>query len=224
MNLADVVGYFGNIPVDRSTIPLLIPDIAAYKIIERHGLDRTRYITVHDGFDTSYIPLGDTVTKCWPRAHWKRFVAAVKASFPNIMIVQLGAGNSQRIEGVDLDLRNGTTLDEVCWILKHSLLHVDGEKKKQFAHALHTRSVVLFGPTTKSYFALDGNINLAPGVCGDSLLVNNRLAKPLSSRTYVPNAWTRSGRKPSSRRLEIMSNPCARIATAVISISMGTEN
>ena len=35
------------------------------------------------------------------------------------------------------------------------------------AHALHTKSIVLFGPTPLSYFALDKNINLAPAKCGD---------------------------------------------------------
>jgi len=34
-------------------------------------------------------------------------------------------------------------------------------------HALHTKSIVLFGPTPLSYFALDKNINLAPAKCGD---------------------------------------------------------
>ena len=74
------------------------------------------------------------------------------------MVVQIGADNSQSIEGVDLDLRNKTTLDEVSWIIKQSRLHIDGESGLvRMAHALHTTSIAIFGPTSKSFFAIDGN-------------------------------------------------------------------
>ena len=37
----------------------------------------------------------------------------------------------------------------------------------RLAHALHTKSVVLFGPTNKSFFSFDNNINLSSSACGD---------------------------------------------------------
>ena len=168
MNLADALGYVANIPVDRKTIPFVVPDVKAYDILRQLGIANRPYMTVHDGFDTSYIPLNGTVTKCWPLRHWNDLVAILKQKFPGFLIVQIGSSNSRRIEGADLDLRNRTTLDEAAWILKQSCLHIDSESGLvRLAHALHTKSVVMFGPTTVSYFALDSNINLAPEKCGD---------------------------------------------------------
>ncbi len=168
MNLADAVGNVGNVAVNRTTIPFLAPDPAAYVALERFGLARKTYITVHDGFDSSYIPLGPTVTKCWPIDHWKSLVALLKKRLPDVLVVQIGADNSRRIDGVDLDLRNKTTLDEVSWVIKQSRLHVDGESGLvRMAHALHTKSVTLFGPTSVSFFGIDGNINLTSEKCGD---------------------------------------------------------
>jgi len=167
-NLLDVVGYVGNVDVNRKTFPVFVPDLACGSVLERHGLDSNRYITVHDGFDTSYVPAGGTVTKCWPIAHWNRLVEILKDKFPDLKIVQLGSLNSRKIEGVDLDLRQQTTLDEAAWIIKHSALHVDGESGLvRLAHALHTRSVVLFGPTSKYFFGFDSNINLSSTECSD---------------------------------------------------------
>lgn len=168
MNLADALGHVANVPVDRKTIPFLVPDVRAYDILDRCGLAHRPYITVHDGFDTSYIPLNNNVTKCWPLSHWNSLVALLKEKFSGLLIVQIGSTNSSRIDGVDVDLRNKTTLDEAAWILKQSSLHIDGESGlARLAHALHTKSVVLFGPTSVSFFGLDGNINLPPQKCGD---------------------------------------------------------
>ena len=167
-NLADALGYIAGVPVDRKTIPFLVPDVAAYDIFKRCSLVHRQYITVHDGFDTSYIPLNKTVTKCWPLSYWNSLVALLKEKFPDLLIVQIGSTNSRRIDGVDLDLRNKTTLDEAAWILKQSLLHIDGESGLvRLAHALHTKSIVLFGPTSVSFFGLNSNINLPPEKCGD---------------------------------------------------------
>ncbi len=168
MNLADMIGYVGNVNVSRKTIPLLIPSLAASTAIQHRGLGDKRYITVHDGFDTSYVPAGESVTKCWPIKHWNRLITLFKKEFPDIVVVQLGTTSSRKIDGVDIDLRNKTTLDEVAWIMKQSLLHIDGESGMvRMAHALHTKSVVLFGPTSKPFFSFDANINLSPPVCGD---------------------------------------------------------
>ena len=168
MNLADMVAYVGNVNIDRKTTPLLIPDLAASDCVERWGLAGKRYITVHDGFDTSFVPAGESVTKCWPIGHWNKLVAILKDKCPDITVVQLGTVTSRKIDKVDLDLRNKTTLEEATWIIKHSMLHIDGESGVvRLAHALHTKSVVLFGPTSKTFFSFDSNINLSSSVCGD---------------------------------------------------------
>jgi 2-polyprenyl-3-methyl-5-hydroxy-6-metoxy-1,4-benzoquinol methylase len=168
MNLADMVAYVGNVSIDRKTTPLVVPDLTASSCIGRWGLADKRYITVHDGFDTSFVPAGESVTKCWPIGHWNKLVADLKDEFPDIAIVQIGTVTGRKIDNVDLDLRNKTTLEEVTWIIKNSSLHIDGESGMvRLAHALHTKSAVLFGPTSKSFFSFDSNINLSSSVCGD---------------------------------------------------------
>jgi ADP-heptose:LPS heptosyltransferase/SAM-dependent methyltransferase len=168
MNLADVIGYYSNLDVNFRTIPYLYPDVSRYDVIAKYQLARTRYITVHDGCDLSNILLNGVATKQWPIEHWNRLVAQIKRALPGITIVQLGATNSRKIEGTDLDLRNMTTLDEAAWILKHSSLHVDSESGLvRLAHALHTRSVVLFGPTSPGLFAFDQNVNIVSASCSD---------------------------------------------------------
>jgi ADP-heptose:LPS heptosyltransferase/SAM-dependent methyltransferase len=168
MSLPDATGHFGGLKIDRDTVPYFCADVSQYSIVKRLGLAEQRYITVHDGFDTSHISFGNTATKCWPLDHWRKFVALVKEKLPDIAVVQLGSVNSREIAGVDLDLRKKTTLDEAAWILKNSLLHIDGESGLvRLAHALHTKSVVLFGPTNLSFFGFDKNINLASKVCND---------------------------------------------------------
>lgn len=84
------------------------------------------------------------------------------------MVVQIGSHHSAQFEGVDLSLVDLTSIGEVAWILKHSLLHVDGESGLvRMARALHTTSIVLFGPTSPSFFSFERNINLVSGVCND---------------------------------------------------------
>ncbi len=168
MNLADVIGYYGNLDVNRRTIPYLSPDASSYDVIAKYRLARTRYITVHDGCDLSNVLLNGVATKQWPIAHWNSLVAQIKKALPEITIIQLGAFNSRKISGVDIDLRNMTTLDEAAWILKHASLHIDGESGLvRLGHALHTRSVVLFGPTSPGFFAFDQNVNIASVSCSD---------------------------------------------------------
>ena len=176
MNLADMVGYVGNVLVDRKTFPALILEPTACTILERYGLTQGQYITVHDGFDLSYVPfvsLGGTVTKCWPKHHWKRFVSLIKARLPDVLIVQVGASNAQAIDGVDCNLCNKTTLDEVAWVIKQSMLHIDGESGLvRLGHALHTKSAVIFGPTSLDFFRFDRNINLRSDTCNDCWWAN----------------------------------------------------
>ena len=168
MNLADVVGYLGNVSVDRNTLPIFKLEAGPCEILERYGLAHKRYVTVHDGFDTSYVPLGATVTKCWPKEHWRKLVSLMKAHFPDVLIVQVGSFNAQLIDRVDLDLRSKTNLDEAAWVIKHASLHVDGESGLvRLAHAVHTRSVVIFGPTSQTFFGFERNINLQSEVCND---------------------------------------------------------
>jgi 16S rRNA G966 N2-methylase RsmD len=167
MNLAEVTGYLGNIAVERDARAVLAPDMASCRILPKCGLEGQRYVTIHHGFDTGY-PLPGTVTKCWPIEHWIKFVSLFKAHYPDLLVVQLGAEKSCHIDGVDIDLVGKTTLAEAAWILKYALFHVDGESGLvRMAHALHTKSVVLFGPTSPGFFSFTDNVNVVAQTCHD---------------------------------------------------------
>lgn len=131
------------------------------------GGGMAEYITVHDGFDTTQpVPAGGA-TKCWPIEHWAAFVARFKAAFPQIAVVQLGAGKSRPIPGVDTGLIGRTTLQHASWIIKNAILHVDTDSGLvHLAHAVHTRAIALFGPTDKDFYGYAANVNIGSTTCG----------------------------------------------------------
>lgn len=167
-NAADVIGHYGNVNVDRNTAPFLSPDISQYDVLDRFGLADKPYITLHDGFDTEHLSTTSRVTKCWPPEHWNEFARLFKSEFPDVLMVQIGASHSARIEGVDVSLLNKTTLNEAGLVIKHALMHVDGESgMARIARALHTTSAVMFGPTSAPFFAFDRNVNIVSTACTD---------------------------------------------------------
>src|SRR5262249_55033308 len=144
-------------------------DPAEYRFFEQViGGWQHPYVTVHDGFDNSLRLAPGSATKCWPLEHWSELVRRLKQALPHLRIIQLGGRNSRSIPGVDLNLVQRTSLSQVPWILKHARLHIDGDSGLvHMARALHTRSLVLFGPTNRDYFGYDQNINLASSACAN---------------------------------------------------------
>jgi len=142
------------------------PSIAA-----KHELARDPYITIHNASDENFMVgstrMGDRPsTKIYP--HFDRLVALLHVHFPTLKIVHLGAGNSRRIPGVDLDLRGRCSIQQTAAILSGSLLHIDVESGLvHLASSLGVRSCVLFGPTSLDYFAYVENINVPPATCGN---------------------------------------------------------
>jgi len=167
MNYLDGIGQLSGFPIDRHTRPFLTLD-PGHRGPVSIALERRPYITVHDGFDNRQAPAAGRASKCWPLEHWQALVALLRAAHPDYFIVQLGAGKSRPIAGVDACLIDKTTLAETAWILKDAALHVDTDSGlAHLAYALHTPAVVLFGPTPARYFGHDPNTNVAVGPCSD---------------------------------------------------------
>jgi ADP-heptose:LPS heptosyltransferase/SAM-dependent methyltransferase len=162
------LGYLGGIASADRLLRYLAPDPSACEPAMRLiGADGDRYVTVHDGFDTTQKVAAGTATKCWPIDKWNDFVARFKAAFPAVRVVQVGAGKSRPIGGVDVNLLGRTSLHQVAWLLKHAALHIDTDSGLvHLAHAMHTRSIALFGPTDKEFYGYAGNGNLGGEVCG----------------------------------------------------------
>ncbi len=165
----DVLGWLAHVPFTQDDQLCLAPDVAAYRyVIEEAGLAGKSYITIHNGFDNVALRGVDTVTKAWPESHYVEFVERLKARFPEVLVVQVGASTSRPIANADLCLLNATSLHDAAWILKHSLLHIDGDSGMvHMARALHTRSLVLFGPTNRDYFRYAANENLSSASCNN---------------------------------------------------------
>jgi len=125
-----------------------------------------RWITVHDGFDTSAQVAPGQAVKCWPMAHWTALVRDLKSAQPGLRIIQIGGKASRPIAGVDACLVGRIRFGEALWLLKGALLHIDGESGMvHAARALGTPSVVLFGPTDAAFFGYVDNTNIDAGAC-----------------------------------------------------------
>jgi hypothetical protein len=164
----DLLGWLANVDFTQDHPLLARPDSGGYRLFEDLGLARRPYITIHNGWDNVTHRSTTNATKGWPVDHYERFVTGFKQRFPDIAVVQLGAKTSRPIAGADIGLLNGTTLHEAAWILKHSLLHVDGDSGLvHLARALHTKSLVLFGPTNHDFFRYAQNETCFSTICNN---------------------------------------------------------
>lgn len=150
----DGLGQLSGLPISRRSFPFLALDPAAFVMpLAARSIETGRFITVHDGFDNRQPVEAGKATKQWPLEHWTRLVRQLHERLPGFAIVQLGAGKSRKIDGVDVQLVNATSLAETAWLIKRAALHIDTDSGlAHLAYALHTPAVVLFGPTPARYF------------------------------------------------------------------------
>ncbi|MCA3388713.1 MAG: hypothetical protein INF65_08785 [Roseomonas sp.] len=133
--------------------------------LRRFGLAGRDFITVHNGFDPNFIVPERRATKCYP--HFDAVVAGLKATRPEMLIVQLGTTTSEAIAGADLNLIGRTSLAEAAALLRATALHLDNEGGLVHLAACYgRRSLVVFGPTPSDYFGYASNINVDPLYCG----------------------------------------------------------
>lgn len=129
-----------------------------------------RFITIHDGWDTSFRIASRRPTKAYNIDQFAQVVALLKKRFPGYPIIQVGTTLGEHIPGVALDLRGKTSLADVAAIIGRAAAHIDIEGGLvHLAAALGARSVVMFGPTSVDYYAYPQNINLAPALCGNCM-------------------------------------------------------
>ena len=165
-NALDNLGFCSGLDVSRATELVLNPDAAALAMLPAMLGGAEHYITIHDGFDNSMtIPPGGA-TKCWTLEGWTAFIRAFKADHPAYRVVQLGGNKSRAIAGVDINLIGRTSLHQAAWILKSAALHVDTDSGLvHLADAVHTKAVVLFGPTDPLVYGHDKHVAVIEGDC-----------------------------------------------------------
>ncbi len=165
-NALDNLGYCSGLALSRQTELTLTPEIDAMASLPALLGAAGCYITVHDGFDNSMKMPPGGATKCWPLAHWEAFVSSFKATHPDCKVVQLGNAKSRAIAGVDVNLLGRTSLHQTSWLIKTAALHVDTDSGLvHLARAVHTRAVVLFGPTDARLYGHDAHIVVNAGNC-----------------------------------------------------------
>ena len=166
-NVLDNLGFLSGLEINRATQVVLTPDIAAIETLPALlGPVTGAYITVHDGFDNNMRIAPGQATKCWPLGHWTAFVAALHVAAPEVKIVQLGGNKSRAIAGVNVNLLNRTNLHQAAWILQNAMLHVDTDSGLvHLAQAMHTKAIVLYGPTDAGLYGHDEHTILQAGDC-----------------------------------------------------------
>ncbi len=152
--------------MNDSTRPFITLEEDSFSILKSHHLTPGQYITIQRGTnanDKIFHNIRD-----WPIGYYNELIALLKARFPSLVFVHLGAKSPDVIlEGIDVDLRGRTTFEELKVILKHTLLHIDGEcGMVHLTHALNGQSAVFFAQTRIDFCGYPENINVkAEGEC-----------------------------------------------------------
>lgn len=189
LQLADINGKLG---IEKSfTFPVLYP-ANENEILSKFNLSNKIFITLNRGVDKN--SLHPESTKIWALNKYQELVKKLKEKYPDIMFVQLGASKDKCrfIEGVDIDLRGKTNLEDIKVLVKNSILHIDCEGG--FAHlraALKAPNpaIVIFGPTSPDFYGYDSNINVyarnACPICCD-WIIEKWQQKCLRNQTEPP--------------------------------------
>jgi ADP-heptose:LPS heptosyltransferase len=127
--------------------------------LEKFGISKeTKYIT----FQFGYGARGENdAIKCYSQDKWEAVLSALREKFNHkIKIVQVGS-SSQQMPQADINTSRQTSLDELCSILKNSLLHIDIDGAcMHIATALNTKVLALEGPNNVDFCGYEQNINI----------------------------------------------------------------
>lgn len=154
----DLVESDMKIPILNSKDPSIDQQLERYKI-------KGSYITVNSGCDDNV-----GIMKLWSRESWEKVIS--KLSEKGVQVIQIGNEKDKTIPGArKVTAKNAVDL---MYLIERSKLHVGNEGGLvHLAHALNTKSVVLFGPTDPNLYGYPDNKNLYTYSC--------------------PSCWWRSG-------------------------------
>jgi ADP-heptose:LPS heptosyltransferase len=167
-----LLGASGLFPFDQNTQPFLpIPD-SSLPFLDKHGLNKQPYLVIGSGCNATFNFSRNPV-RAWPTEKWRSLVKLLKARYPSLLIVQIGAGQTvKHVPEVDVDLAGITTLDEMKAVLKNASFLVDYDTGSIHVHnALGGKSAVLFGSSFKEFIGYDKNINISADVCPECIWI-----------------------------------------------------
>ena len=167
----DFLSEISGFDVPNSNLSFELPDEFFLKEI---GLNDCQYITIHDGWDVTLNKTSIRPTKSYPIDLFAKAIALIKNQYPKIKIVQLGFNTGSAIPGIDINLRNSTSLAQDASILKQAKAHIDTEGGLvHLATSIGTPCVVMFGPTNISYYGYAENKNIESKECGNCMHVTD---------------------------------------------------
>ncbi|MDR1418387.1 MAG: hypothetical protein LBI80_04450 [Endomicrobium sp.] len=133
--------------------------------LDKFGINKSvKYITFNYGSGGNGCNID---SKCWDKKHWYSCLRILSENVKDIKIVQVGVSN-YKVEGIDniIQTASRTSFDELCTILKGSLLHIDIDGAcTHICKAIGTKAVVLYGPTSAKIVGYTENINITSSVC-----------------------------------------------------------
>ena len=167
----DFLSVISGFDAPNSKLPFELPDELFLKEI---GLNDCQYITIHDGWDATSNKASIRPTKSYPIDLFTKAIVLIKNHYPYIKVVQLGFNTGSVIPGVDINLRDSTSVAQDALILKQAKLHIDIEGGLvHLATSLGTSCVVMFGPTNISYYGYAENKNIESKECGNCMHVTD---------------------------------------------------
>lgn len=178
-NMSDIINFNRN---TQFYLGLYADD---FKLFYKLKLNEKKYITISRSADALYE---GTHTKLWPLEYYNALIPMIKSAYPDILVIQVGSDERFGImENTDINLVGKTSITEVSAILKHSIIHIDGEGGLvHMKYCLNGLSIVLFGPTIPKIYGYDKNINIKKNICenGCTWISGEWMKKCIIGHTY----------------------------------------
>ncbi len=164
MNLLTMVGR--SALLDLRDQQLFIVPSEADMMISAYTKALGAYVTIHHGCDPRMAGQEAKIqTKNWFYDRWEAVIDHIRKQH-GLRVIQLGTSEERPLRGADHSFLGRTTVNQAAILLKNARLHLDTEGGMvHLARAMHTPSLVLFGPTPVSFFSYPGNTNVLAGNC-----------------------------------------------------------
>lgn len=137
-------------------IPIVNNNSHYYNLNKKYNLPE-KYITLSSGCDQNV-----GIMKLWPKEKWQELI--YKLDKDGYSVIQLGDDSDKSLSNIrKIKCEN---IIDLMYVLKFSDLHITNEGGLvHLAHAVNTKSVVLFGPTTPRLYGYPDNINIYHSLC-----------------------------------------------------------
>lgn len=181
----DLLGRCGLCEFDRNTKPYLYLDPEFVSVtLDKFGLQDRKFITFHSGISGIPVQLLDEgmdpvkakqqANRVIPPALLQQSFVELKRIYPDFLFVHLGDADALPVEQADLNLAGKSSLMESVCLLSKAVCHIDNDAGLiHLRHALHQRSVVLWGPTLGAFVGYPEDENIQGQCSGCMWLVPN---------------------------------------------------